>query len=160
MPTAVAVADPALMMLTKAVAVVPTCTERLTGRIAATSGCRSAIGIEVTRWRNEIWLTQSPSVATACNVQICSTPVAFTGDVQLGLCTVVLLKLPGDGSVGHDELQAYCTSFANESSTVTATATAPAEATGLGEPPVLLVITWLWPEASTLTDTVPVAGAP
>ena len=34
--------------------------------------------LEVTRWRNEIRLTHSPSVAVAPRVHACSTPVAFT----------------------------------------------------------------------------------
>src|SRR5262245_30926910 len=143
MPTAVAVAEPALTMLTKAVAVAPTCTERLTGRTAATSGCSTGTALEVTRWRDEIWLTHSPSVAVTRSVHTCSTPVAFTGGAQVGLWMVGLLKLPDDTSVGHDAVHAYCTVFACESSTVTATATVWPGRTGFGVPPVLLMIVWL-----------------
>src|SRR5262245_14049578 len=160
MPTPVAVAEPALTMLTKAVAVAPTCTERLTGRTAATSGCCGGAALEVTRSRNEIWLTHSPSVAVTRSVHACSTPVAFTGGAQVGLWIVGLLKLPDEASVGHDAVHAYCTVFACESSTVTATPTVCPGGTGFGVPPVLLMIEWLWPDESTLIGSDPVVVPP
>jgi hypothetical protein len=42
MPTLTAVASPVLMIVTKAVAGIPTCTDRLAGNTAATNDCADA----------------------------------------------------------------------------------------------------------------------
>jgi hypothetical protein len=52
------------------------------------------------------WVSPCPSETVTPIVQFCWLPVVFCGAVQIGVWSVALLKLPIDGSVGQEAVQA------------------------------------------------------
>jgi hypothetical protein len=51
-------------------------------------------------------LSPCPSETVTWIVQVCRLPVGFGGAVQVGVCSVALLKLPLDGRLGQETVQA------------------------------------------------------